>query len=204
MDKVFKMSWVVTLSNIFLFFFKQVSQHVLWNCYRFIVSSLNSARFLFYATLRTLGFELLPKKAPSNPVTGGPGPPEGYLLFWTHTSVQTSQRDQATDRDVDVRATLAPRPPPPPLLWTTCCLRDNAWAFKQSASPSEGSGSWVRAALVFLWSYVLSRIMVAASHTCFSRSLGQQASNMEDKTIKLQNYRNYFYYIFIPLFNKSQ
>lgn len=98
----------------------------------------------------------------------------------------------------------APRPPPPPLLWTTCCLRDNAWAFKQSASPSEGSGSWVRAALVFLWSYVLSHIMVAASHTCFSRSLGQQASNMEDKTIKLQNYRNYFYYIFIPLFNKSQ
>lgn len=96
------------------------------------------------------------------------------------------------------------RPPPPPLLWTTCCLRDNAWPFKQSASPSEGSGSWVRAALVFLWSYVLSRIMVAASHTCFSRSLGQQASNMEDKTIKLQNYRNYFYYIFIPLFNKSQ
>lgn len=98
------------IQHFFVFFFKQVSQHVLWNCYRFIVSSLNSARFLFYATLRTLGFELLPKKAPSNPVTGGPGPPEGYLLFWTHTSVQTSQRDQATDRDVDVRATLAPRP----------------------------------------------------------------------------------------------
>ena len=117
-----------------------------------------------------MGLNLESKEAPSFPVRGGPGPPEGYWGVWplsfgpTHLCkhhVWPPQRGPAMDLDMDMQATVVlicteslmlgasvensirgAR-----LVLTTCCLKDNIAPCKQAADRLEVTGQeWGRGA----------------------------------------------------------